>query len=203
MSVVQGPAASGKGVFKGVCSNYLASRLAGDVIHGSIRATKAGFHLPENPMAPILMIGPGTGLAPFRGFLQQRAAQKAEGQRLGPAMLFFGCRNPDEDFLYAEELKGFEAEGLVELRVAFSRTGATKTYVQDLIAAEATRVGEFIDAGATIYVCGDGSKMEPDVKRALTSIHAARTGADEAAAAQWIDEMGAKGRYVLDVWVGS
>jgi len=149
------------------------------------------------------MIGPGTGLAPFRGFLQQRAALKAEGKTLGPAMLFFGCRKPDEDYLYAEELQSFEAAGLVELRVAFSRAGATKTYVQDLIAEEAARVGELIDAGATIYVCGDGAKMEPDVKRALMRIHAARTGADEAAAAAWIDGMGAKGRYVLDVWAGN
>jgi len=202
VGVVQGPAASGEGMFKGVCSNFLATRQAGDFVHGVVRATKAGFHL-RDPAAPILMIGPGTGLAPFRGFLQQRAAWKAEGKTLGPAMLFFGCRKPDEDFLYADELKGFEAEGLVELRVAFSRVGATRTYVQDLIAAEAGKVGALIDAGATIYVCGDGSKMEPDVKRALTRIHAARTGADEAAAAKWIDEMGAKGRYVLDVWAGS
>jgi cytochrome P450/NADPH-cytochrome P450 reductase len=203
VGVVQGPAASGEGVFKGACSNYLASRLVGDVVHGVIRATRAGFHLPEDPAAPIFMIGPGTGLAPFRGFLQQRAVLKAEGKTLGPAMLFFGCRKPDEDYLYAEELKSFAAAGLVELRVAFSRAGATKTYVQDLITEEAARIGALIDAGATIYVCGDGAKMEPDVKRALMHIHATRTGAEEAAAAAWIDGMGAKGRYVLDVWAGS
>jgi cytochrome P450/NADPH-cytochrome P450 reductase len=202
VGVVQGPALSGEGVYKGVCSNYLASRLVGDRVHGAVRATKAGFRLPEDPATPLVMIGPGTGLAPFRGFLQQRAKQKAAGAELGPAMLFFGCRRPDEDFLYAEELQAFAAQGLVELRVAFSRAGATKTYVQHLIEAEGARVGDLIDAGATIYVCGDGGRMEPDVKRALTRLHAARKGVGAAEAAAWIDGLGASGRYVLDVWAG-
>src|SRR5213079_1804485 len=114
VGVVQGAASSGHGVYKGVCSNYLAGRRPGELIHATIRETKAGFRLPDDPAKPIIMIGPGTGLAPFRGFLQERAARKAGGARLGPALLFFGCRHPDQDYLYADELKGFAADGVVE-----------------------------------------------------------------------------------------
>src|SRR6201999_4158801 len=110
-AVVQAPAASGRGVYKGACSNYLAGRRAGDTIHATVRETKAGFRLPDDSSVPIIMIGPGTGLAPFRGFLQERAASKAKGAALGPAMLFFGCRDPAQDYLYADELKAFAADG--------------------------------------------------------------------------------------------
>lgn len=203
VGVVDAPASSGRGTYKGVCSNYLSSRRAGDVIHAIVRETKAGFRLPENPATPIIMVGPGTGLAPFRGFLQERAAMKAEGKSLGPSVLFFGCRHPEQDFLYADELKGFADEGITDLHVAFSRADTPKSYVQDLIAAQKDKVWKLIEAGAIIYVCGDGGKMEPDVKRVLTTIYRERSGADEAAALRWIDSMGTQNRYVLDVWAGS
>ena len=203
VGVVDAPAISGQGVYKGVCSNYLSSRRTGDVVYATIRETKAGFRLPDNPATPIIMVGPGTGLAPFRGFLQERAAMKAKGQVLGPSMLFFGCRNPEQDFLYADELKGFAEQGITELHVAFSRASTPKSYVQDLIAAQKDTVWKLIEAGAIIYVCGDGSKMEPDVKRVLTGIYRERSGGDEAAALAWIDKMGTTNRYVLDVWAGS
>ncbi|NGX95421.1 MAG: cytochrome P450 [Candidatus Afipia apatlaquensis] len=203
VGVVDAPASSGRGIYKGVCSNYLASRRPGDVVHAIVRETKAGFRLPENPLTPIIMVGPGTGLAPFRGFLQERAAVKEKGQTLGPSMLFFGCRHPEQDFLYADELKGYAEKGITDLHVAFSRADTPKSYVQDLITAQKDKVWKLIEAGAIIYVCGDGSKMEPDVKRVLTTIYRERTGADEAAALQWIDTMGTQNRYVLDVWAGS
>lgn len=203
VGVVDAPAVSGRGIYKGVCSNYLSSRRPGDVVYAVVRETKAGFRLPEKASTPIIMIGPGTGLAPFRGFLQERAAMKAKGQSLGPSMLFFGCRHPEQDFLYANELKGFADQGITELHVAFSRADTPKSYVQDLIAAQKDKVWKLIEAGAIIYVCGDGGKMEPDVKRVLTTIYRERTGADEAAALQWIDAMGTQNRYVLDVWAGS
>jgi cytochrome P450 / NADPH-cytochrome P450 reductase len=202
VAVVQGAASSGRGVYKGVCSNYLAGRRAGDVVHATIRETKAGFRLPDDASKPIIMVGPGTGLAPFRGFLQERAARKTKGATLGPAMLFFGCRHPDQDYLYADELKGFAADGIVELHVAFSRADARKTYVQDLIAAQKDRVWSLVENGAIIYVCGDGGKMEPGVKAALVAIYRERTGADDNAALRWIDQLGTVQRYVLDVWAG-
>src|SRR5215217_2925024 len=138
VGVVEGLASSGRGIYKGVCSNHLAGRRAGETIHATVRETKAGFRLPDDASVPIIMIGPGTGLAPFRGFLQERAALKAKGANLGPAMLFFGCRHPDQDYLYRDELHAWAADGLARLSVAFSRVeGQPKVYVQDEIQAQA------------------------------------------------------------------
>jgi cytochrome P450/NADPH-cytochrome P450 reductase len=202
VAVVEGPASSGRGVYKGICSNYLAGRRASETIHATVRETKAGFRLPDEASVPIIMIGPGTGLAPFRGFLQERAARKAKGATLGPAMLFFGCRHPDQDFLYADELKAFAADGITELHTAFSRAEGPKTYVQHLVAAQKDKVWSLIEQAAIIYVCGDGGKMEPDVKAALVAIYRERTGSDADAGQRWIDDLGTKNRYVLDVWAG-
>ena len=168
-----------------------------------MRETKAGFRLPDDTKTPLVMIGPGTGLAPFRSFLQERAALKKAGATLGPAMLFFGCRRPDQDYLYADELKAYAADGIVELHTAFSRMdGQPKTYVQDLVRAQQDRVWQLIEAGAIVYICGDGGKMEPDVKRALLEIYCARKNATPEQGEAWINEMGASNRYVLDVWAG-
>src|SRR6201999_3253760 len=162
VAVVEGAASSGRGVYKGICSNYLAGRRTGETIHATVRETKAGFRLPDDPAVPVIMIGPGTGLAPFRGFLQERAALKAKGVTLGQAILFFGCRHPAQDYLYADELKGFAADGVAELHTAFSRGDGPKTYVQNLLAQQKDKVWSLIERGAVIFVCGDGSKMEPD-----------------------------------------
>src|SRR6187431_583930 len=202
VGVVDAPASSGRGVYRGVCSNYLSGRRVGDTIHATVRETKAGFRLPDDPAVPVIMIGPGTGLAPFRGFLQERAHRKAQGAELGPAMLFFGCRHPDQDFLYADELKAFATDGITELHTAFSRADGPKTYVQHLVAAQKDKVWSLIEQGAIIYVCGDGGKMEPDVKAALVAIYRERKGADAEAGLRWIEELGTSNRYVLDVWAG-
>src|SRR6201991_847713 len=202
VGVVEAQASSGRGVYKGVCSNYLSGRRAGDTIHATVRETKAGFRLPDDASVPIIMIGPGTGLAPFRGFLQERAARKAGGATLGPAMLFFGCRHPEQDFLYADELKQFAADGISELHTAFSRADGPKTYVQNQLAAQKDKVWSLIEQGAVIFVCGDGSRMEPDVKAALVAVYRERSGADAEAGLRWIDDLGTKNRYVLDVWAG-
>src|SRR6201747_1986315 len=145
VGVVQGAASSGRGLYKGVCSNYLAGRRAGEVVHATVRETKAGFRLPDDAAVPVIMIGPGTGLAPFRGFLQERAHRRAQGAKLGPAMLFFGCRHPDQDYLYADELKGFAADGVTELHTAFSRADGPKTYVQHMVSAQKDRVWSLIE----------------------------------------------------------
>jgi cytochrome P450/NADPH-cytochrome P450 reductase len=200
VGVVSEPALSGNGTFEGVCSNYLARAEAGDTVHGVIRETTAeGFRLPEEASRPLIMIGPGTGLAPFRGFMQERAAQVERGEALGEAMLFFGCRHPEQDFIYAEELQAWSHRGLMKLHTAFSRSGERKVYVQDLIREQAAAVWKLLEAGGVTYVCGDGSRMEPDVRRTLTDI-AREHGHDSNA---WMDKMIADQRYVLDVWAGT
>jgi cytochrome P450/NADPH-cytochrome P450 reductase len=108
-------------------------------------------------------------------------------------MLFFGCRHPEQDFIYADELKEHAGARVVDLHVAFSRHDGKKAYVQDLLKDQADRVRTLIQQGAIIYVCGDGGRMEPDVKRALAAI----CGEAEMA------KLAADNRYVLDVWAGS
>jgi cytochrome P450/NADPH-cytochrome P450 reductase len=199
VGVVEGPARSGLGRFEGVCSNYLARAEAGDVVHGVVRETTAeGFRLPDDPARPLIMVGPGTGLAPFRGFLQERAAQVERGVTPGEALLFFGCRHPQQDFIYADELEAWAARGVVRLFTAFSRAGERKVYVQDRIREQAADVWRLLAQGAIVYVCGDGSRMEPDVRRALSDI-AREHGQDGNA---WLEQMIAEKRYVLDVWAG-
>lgn len=193
VAVVEGPARAGAGLYSGVCSNHLARQAAGGTVQAFVKETKVGFRLPVDPAAPIIMIGPGTGLAPFRGFLRERAALKEQGGKLGPAMLFFGCRHPEQDYIYADELKEHADAGIVDLHAAFSRHDGKKTYVQDLLKGHADRVRALIDQGAIIYVCGDGARMEPDVKHALIEM------LDEACVAK----LAADNRYVLDVWAGS
>ncbi|VTU17742.1 bifunctional cytochrome P450/NADPH--P450 reductase [Variovorax sp. PBL-E5] len=200
VGVVDGPARSGLGRFEGVCSSYLARAEAGDMVHGVVRETTAeGFRLPDDPARPVIMVGPGTGLAPFRGFLQERAAQIAEGAAPGEAMLFFGCRHPGQDFIYRDELERWADSGLMQLHTAFSRAGERKVYVQDLIREQAAQVWRLLDQGAIVYVCGDGSRMEPDVRRTLSDI-AREHGQDGSA---WMERMIAQQRYVLDVWAGA
>lgn len=203
VGVVEGPARSGKGDYKGTCSTYLADKAKGDTVFASIKETKAGFRMPDDPSTPIIMIGPGTGLAPFRAFLEERVMQKANGATLGQAMLFFGCRN-DDDYIYRKELEAMEKEGIVDLKVAFSRPAkGEKTYVQDLIRAERAKVWELMLGGAKIFICGDGSRMEPDVKRTLVRIHSEETDSDAETSEAWIDQLGRSDRYVLDVWAGN
>lgn len=203
VAVVEGPARSGTGVYHGVCSNHLSRQAAGGTVQAFVKETKVGFRLPVDPAAPIVMIGPGTGLAPFRGFLRERAALKAQGRTLGPALLFFGCRHPNQDYIYAEELKEQADAGNVDLAVAFSRHDGRKIYVQDLLKEKANKVSALLDQGAIVYVCGDGGRMEPDVKRALIAMHREKTGADEATGEAWMAKLAADNRYVLDVWASS
>jgi cytochrome P450 / NADPH-cytochrome P450 reductase len=161
------------------------------------------FRPPADPAIPIIMVGPGTGIAPFRGFIQERAALQAKGAKLGKAMLFFGCRNPD-DFIYQEELQRWVGEGVVEVYTAFSRLdGQPKTYVEDLIRAHADDVWQMIQEGAIIYVCGDASHMEPDVHRAFSEIYQAKAGVSPQEAEERMSQMEHANRYLADAWAAT
>lgn len=204
VAVVSEPHRAGTGTFEGVCSNYLRPQRPGNVIYSFVKDTKSAFRLPADPATPVIMIGPGTGLAPFRGFLQERAALKKQGVAIGPSHLFFGCRRPDQDFIYGDELKAFEADGVTKLHVAFSRApGHPKAYVQDLVKAEAATLWDLLEKGAYIYVCGDASKMAPAVREAFIDLVAEKGGVSRADATARIDAMSAANRYCTDVWASN
>ena len=204
VAVVEGPARSGGGTFRGVCSNYLRQANAGVALQAFVRDTGSNFRLPDDPTTPLIMVGPGTGLAPFRGFLQERAAQQAEGQTVGPSLLFFGSRGPEQDYLYQAELEAFAEAGVTTLHTAFSRVvGWPKVYVQHVMLEQRAAIWELLEAGAVVYVCGDATRMAPDVRRALALIYQKQTGADEATASAWLDGLAAANRYLVDVWAAS
>jgi cytochrome P450/NADPH-cytochrome P450 reductase len=204
VAVVEGPARSGRGTYHGVCSSYLLRQPWGSSIEAFVKDTKSAFRLPDDPAVPIIMIGPGTGLAPFRGFLQERAALKAGGRAVGPSLLFFGCRHPGQDFIYETELREFEAQGVTQLSCCFSRVpGQDKAYVQHAVLNERDEVWRLIEAGAVVYVCGDATRMAPDVRRTFAALYRDKTGAEEGAAEKWLDEMTATNRYLVDVWAAN
>lgn len=201
VGVIEGPARSGRGTYRGTCSSYLASKPKGSAVYAFVRRGQSGFEPPQDPRTPMIMIGPGTGIAPFRGFLQDRAAAKDAGEPVGPALLFFGCRRPGEDYLYQEELEAFAEQGVVELTVAFSREReGEKCYVQHRLVEFATRVWELLESGANIYVCGDATAMAPGVRGAFRQVHRDQTGSTDEEARAFFDELVAAGRYHVDVW---
>jgi cytochrome P450/NADPH-cytochrome P450 reductase len=204
VAVVEAPARSGRGTFAGVCSNYLRGHNAGEVLYAFVKDTKSSFRLPADPATPIIMVGPGTGFAPFRGFLQERAALQAQGQTIGASLLFFGCRHPEQDFIYEDELRQFAADGITQVVTAFSRIeGEAKRYVQDEIYARRDEVWQLLEAGAVVYVCGDASRMAPDVRRTFAAIVREKTGRNEKEAEQWMNDLTAQNRYLVDVWASN
>lgn len=136
VSVLSSPALSGSGVqYLGVASNFLASLKPGDLLPIAVRQSNVAFHLPTDPTVPVIMFCAGSGLAPFRGFMEERAVQKQAGREVGKMLLFFGCRNQDEDYLYTDsELGEWAKEGVVDVRPAFSRNAVFSEgckYVQE------------------------------------------------------------------------
>ncbi|NSL69449.1 bifunctional cytochrome P450/NADPH--P450 reductase [Bacillus toyonensis] len=203
VGVVSGPAWSGQGEYKGVASNYLAQRHNEDEITCFIRTPESRFQLPEDRETPIIMVGPGTGVAPFRGFLQTRRVQKQKGVNLGEAHLYFGCRHPEKDYLYRTELENDEKDGLISLHTAFSRSeGHPKTYVQHLMKQDGANLISLLDSGAHLYICGDGSRMAPDVEDTLCHAYQEIHEVSEQEARNWLNQLQHEGRYGKDVWAG-
>ncbi len=155
-----------------------------------------GFTLPEDPKRPIIMIGPGTGVAPFRGFLQERVHTKAPGEN----WLFFGERSRATDFYYEDELLEYEKENHLRLDLAFSRDQEKKIYVQDKMRENQTDLWQWIGKGAYIYVCGDRKRMAKDVNLTLHEIaeKEGKMSPDEAKA--FIKDLRQQKRYLMDVY---
>jgi cytochrome P450/NADPH-cytochrome P450 reductase len=201
VGVVHGPARSGDGYFNGVASNHLASSMQNSTQFTFVRKPTIPFRPPENPHLPMIMVGAGTGMAPFRGFLQERAALAEKGVPVGESVLFYGCRNAEHDMLYADELKSFEESGITKLQVAFSREpGQPRTFVQHLIQREGDHVWDLIEAGAVIYVCGNANTMAPGVRAALMDIYRAKTNGSDPSADEWFKGLRDADRYLEDIW---
>ncbi|KAI0132505.1 NADPH-cytochrome P450 reductase [Xylariales sp. AK1849] len=173
-----------------------------DGIHVPVHVRHSNFKLPSDPSKPIIMIGPGTGVAPFRGFVQERAKQAESGENVGRTILFFGCRNSGEDFMYESE---WEAHKKVlgdsfEMITAFSRAGPKKVYVQHKLKERAKEINDLLEKKAYIYVCGDAANMAREVNTILAQILAEQRGISEAKAEEVVKNMRAANQYQEDVW---
>ncbi|XP_010869620.2 P450 (cytochrome) oxidoreductase b isoform X1 [Esox lucius] len=190
---------------KGVATNWLKNKVAGDNGHKSIvpmYIRKSQFRLPFKASNPVIMIGPGTGIAPFIGFVQERGWLKEQGKEVGETVLYFGCRHKNEDYLYQEELEEAEKKGVItQLNVAFSRDQEQKVYVQHLLRANKEDLWRQIHKdNAHIYICGDARNMARDVQTAFYEIIEELGGVTRAQATDYIKKLMTKGRYSQDVW---
>ena len=181
----------------GGASGYLADRVEEE---GEVRVFiehNDNFRLPANPETPVIMIGPGTGIAPFRAFMQQRAADGAEGKN----WLFFGNPHFTEDFLYQVEWQRYVKEGVLNrIDLAWSRDQKEKIYVQDKLRQQGAELWRWINDGAHIYVCGDANRMAKDVEQALLDVIAEFGAMDAETADEYLSELRVERRYQRDVY---
>lgn len=181
----------------GGASSFLADRVEED---GEVRIFiehNDNFRLPANPQTPVIMIGPGTGIAPFRAFMQQRAAEGAEGKN----WLFFGNPHFTEDFLYQVEWQSYVKEGVLSrIDLAWSRDQQQKVYVQDKLREQGAELWRWINDGAHIYVCGDANRMAKDVEQTLLEVIAEYGAMDAEAADEFLSELRVERRYQRDVY---
>ncbi|HHC3586243.1 TPA: NADPH-dependent assimilatory sulfite reductase flavoprotein subunit [Klebsiella pneumoniae] len=181
----------------GGASSFLADRVEED---GEVRVFiehNDNFRLPANPETPVIMIGPGTGIAPFRAFMQQRAADGAQGKN----WLFFGNPHFTEDFLYQVEWQSYVKEGLLtRIDLAWSRDQQQKIYVQDKLREQGAELWRWINDGAHIYVCGDANRMAKDVENTLLEVIAEYGAMDAEAADEFLSELRVERRYQRDVY---
>ncbi|XP_041976894.1 NADPH--cytochrome P450 reductase isoform X1 [Aricia agestis] len=162
---------------------------------------KSQFRLPLQPQTPVLMVGPGTGLAPFRGFLQERSVARAAGKPVGDTILYFGCRHRDQDYIYREELEEYEKNGDVTLHVAFSRDQPEKIYVTHLLENNLDQIWDLIGKrNGHFYICGDAKNMAVDVRNIVVRAIREKGGRTEAEAAQFIKKLESMKKYSADVW---
>jgi sulfite reductase (NADPH) flavoprotein alpha-component len=182
---------------EGVCSSYLSERARLNEPDVPVFVADSHFGLPADDDVPVIMVGPGTGVAPFRSFVMDRATRGAKGKN----WLFFGDQRKDSDFLYADEWAAYLQSGvLTRLDLAFSRDQAAKIYVQDRMRENAVELWRWLQAGAYFYVCGDAKRMAKDVDAALHAIVAEQGGLTPEAAVDWVKQFKKDGRYQRDVY---
>ncbi|MFT3814661.1 MAG: cytochrome P450 [Acidovorax sp.] len=202
VAVVDAPALSGQGRYQGMASTYLANCVPGTRVAVAVRPSNDRFHPPASPEVPMIMVCAGTGLAPFHGFLQERALQAQSGRSVGPSLLFFGCDHPDVDYLYKDELAAWEAAGVVSVRPAFfKQPQGDVTFVQHRLWQDRADVAALFQQGATVYVCGDGQRMAPAVRETFIRIYREAMNKSAEQAEAWAERVEREhGRYVSDVF---
>ena len=174
-SVIDGESFQGDGKrFLGVASNYLSNLHEGDHVLVNVKQSHQSFHLPlDIAETPLIMVCAGTGIAPFRGFVQERALQIEAGRKLAPALLFVGCQKPGQDDLHADELSAWSSKGAVDVRYAYSRDPEASKgakYVQDRVWADREDVHRLFQTGAKVFMCGSG-KVADGVKDASVKMY--------------------------------
>ncbi|KAH8655409.1 cytochrome P450 [Xylariales sp. PMI_506] len=206
-SLLEAPSKSGQGVYVGVATSYLNNLQEGDKLHVSVRQSHASFHLPQNmEQTPVICVAAGTGLAPFRGFVQERAALIEAGRKVAPLVLYYGCREPGRDDLYSDELAEWERIGAVSVRRAYSRTPEKSNgnkYVQDALWADRKEIGAMWDNDAKLFVCGSkrvGNAVQ-EVALRMRQAGAKLQGEElsEDGAKKWWEEL-RNVRYATDVF---
>ncbi|PNQ21648.1 sulfite reductase subunit alpha [Agrobacterium salinitolerans] len=181
----------------GVCSTYLADRVEAGQSAGIFVSPNKAFRVPQDNDAPVIMVGPGTGIAPFRAFLQERQARGAKGKN----WLFFGDQHRQSDFVYENELGDMSRDGvLTRLDLAFSRDQAEKIYVQTRMRQNGKALYQWLEEGAFFYVCGDATRMAKDVDDALRGIVSEEAGISAEAASEYVNRLKREKRYLRDVY---
>jgi cytochrome P450 / NADPH-cytochrome P450 reductase len=201
VGTIKAPAWSGVGEHQGFASSHMRDLEPGEPVFGFVRSPNPPFAPPVDAGVPMILIGPGTGFAPFRGFLQERERQQQQGVATGPIHLFYGLKHPDHDWLCRDEMARWETSGLITLHLAQSAVADyPHRYVQHAIAAASDTVWPLIADNAQIYVCGDGRNMAPAVREALIDMAEAKTGQSRDAASDWLESLIDAGRYHQDVY---
>jgi len=188
---------------KGVCSNWLARQVPTNGYKPPVAlfVQKANFHLPKNISTPVIMIGPGTGLAPFRGFIQERKKLAISEGKPCVNILFFGCRSSKIDYIYREELEQAQKDGFLQLFLAFSRDQPEKIYVQHKLHHFKDGIWSILNnQNGLLYICGDARQMAKDVHQALISIIVEKGNKTSEQAEQYLTELVEQKRYLTDVW---
>ncbi|GLI69078.1 hypothetical protein VaNZ11_013623 [Volvox africanus] len=184
----------------GVCSTMISERLQVGVRVPVYVHKNPDFRLPSSSSTPIIMVGPGTGLAPFRSFIMQRLTEHRPGESLGRMLLYFGCRRRDQDYLYGKALEEWAADNKITLFTAFSREQKEKVYVQNRLAESADLVWELLQQGGHFYVCGDAGSMAGAVEQTLLQLISERLDGSREAAGAYLQALSDAGRYQRDVW---
>ena len=201
VGVLERPALAGSGTFHGICSTYLAEMPADAQFFMKIKRPGPGFALPEDDAKAVVMICAGTGIAPFRGFLQHLGAAHDAGATTPPVVLLRGCRRSDHDTIYGDEIDRWVEQGWLRYFPAFSHEpGRDAQHVEDVMVEQADVLNPLLDADAKVLVCGDADQFYRDIEQTMIKLRTAGSAPTNSATDDWLQQAKADGRYVVDIW---